>query len=87
MTKQHIARFTVLPDCDLCKLENPLSKPQAARYDAPIAGNGWAYLCCYHYKGYAVGLGTKLVAEDSLESGAVEQEIVFARQRLAEEGV
>lgn len=86
MTKQHIARLTVLPDCDLCKLEAPLSSPQMARYDAPIAGNGWAYLCCYHFKGYAVSPGTKLVAEDSLESGAVEKEIVFARQRLAEEG-
>lgn len=116
MTKQRVATLTVLPDCDLCKLENPLSKPEIARYDAPIAGNGWAYLCCYHYKGYAVSLGTKLEAgvcekcgnsgwiestlptaylpcplgcrnqESSLESGAVEQEIILARQQLAEEG-
>lgn len=80
------ARLTVLPSCDLCKLENPLSKPETARFDAPIAGNGWAYLCAYHYLGYAVGKGTKLVLESGLEIGAAAREIVAARLRLAEEG-
>lgn len=80
--KQRTATLTVLPPCDLCKMESPLSIPQTARYDAPIAGNGWANLCLYHYIAYAVGRGTKLIAE----SGAVEREIVSARQRLAEEG-
>lgn len=86
MLKQRTVRLSVLPPCDLCKWENPLSKPQVARYDAPIAGNGWAYLCAYHYQGYAVNVGTKLIAEDELNSGAVEREIIFARQQLAEEG-
>ena len=86
MTDLRMVRLSTLPSCDLCTLENPLSMPQTARYDAPIAGNGWAYLCCYHYKGYAVSTGTKLTAEDELEMGAVEQEIIWARQRLAEEG-
>jgi len=118
MTKQRTVKLTVLPSCDFCILENPLSTPQIARSDAPTA-SGWAYLCYYHFKGYALSQGTKLEAEDeivqttdcpkcgtpnrigrkrcvwcsekleredSLESGAVEQEIVFARQRLAKEG-
>ena len=79
------ATLAVLPSCDFCKLENPLSDPQIARFEAPTA-SGWVFLCCYHYKGYALSEGTKLVAEDDLEIGAVEREIVFARQRLAEEG-
>ena len=51
------------PDCDICKLEFPSSKPNAARYDGPINGV-WGYMCEAH-KIVIKGLTTRLEVKKS----------------------
>lgn len=36
-----------LPECDVCKMEFPSSKPNPAKYDGPIGGP-WGYMCEAH---------------------------------------
>jgi hypothetical protein len=57
MKKVVVAEF---PDCDVCKMEFPSSTPNKAKYDGPVAGTMWGYMCSAH-KRNVPGLTTMLV--------------------------
>ena len=51
------ARVAQLPECDVCKNENPDYPPEKARYDGKTRYGTWGYMCERHFETNGVGLG------------------------------
>ena len=51
------ARVTKLPECDLCKNENPDYTPEKAQYDGKTRYGIWGYMCERHFQTDGIGLG------------------------------
>lgn len=63
-TGMRIVTVSQLPDCDVCKLEFPSSIPNPARYDGPVDGPQWGYMCEAH-KRVVKGLTIRLETRDT----------------------
>jgi hypothetical protein len=51
------ARVSKLPECDVCKNENPDYPPEDAQYDGKTRYGTWGYMCERHFQSNGVGLG------------------------------
>ena len=51
------ARVSKLPECDVCKNENPDYPPEDAQYDGKTRYGTWGYMCERHFQTNGVGLG------------------------------